>query len=182
MDARYRVITLSGEAGSGKSSIARSLAGLLPGWQTLNTGERFRRFCASEGMSIQQVSELADEVHIQFDQEQQRQIAAGSNLIVEGRLAGWVAREMAHVFRVWCQAPLHVRVMRLAAREHISTGQAYQDLEDRDRKDLEKYRRVYRMDDYRAPKLYHLVLDTSWKTPDELAGEIVERAGLQTET
>ncbi len=175
---QFRAITISGEVGSGKSSIVRSLAGLLPEWNTANTGKRFREFCKSKGISIQQVATLPDEVHLAFDADQQNRLAHEMKIIVEGRLAGWLAREMEDVFRVWCQAPLDVRVLRVAGREKISKGQALEDMKHRDLGDLEKYRRVYGLEDYRDPSFYHLVLDTSRHLPNVLAQEIVEKAGL----
>jgi cytidylate kinase len=39
---KYRAITLSGEVGSGKSTIAAALQERLPGWKRINTGQRFR--------------------------------------------------------------------------------------------------------------------------------------------
>ncbi len=176
---RFRAITISGEVGSGKSSIVRELLKLLPDWTNVNTGKRFRAFCESKGMSIQQVATLPDSVHREFDADQQALLAHESGIIVEGRLAGWLAHEMDDVFRVWCQAPVDVRVLRVAGREKVSKDQALQDLEHRDLGDLEKYRRVYGLQDYRLSCFYHLVLDTSRHLPNVLAKEIFEKAGLE---
>ncbi len=176
---QFRVITISGEVGSGKSTTVRELAKLLPDWRTVNTGQRFREFCASRQMSIQQVSTLPDEVHREFDDDQRNLIAHETQVIVEGRLAGWLARDMEDVFRVWCQAPLHERVLRVSIREDIPTGQALSELEYRDKGDLEKYRRVYGLNDYRAPMFYHLVLNTSQYPAEMLAQQILKKADLK---
>lgn len=84
----FRAITLSGEAGSGKSSIAAALLELLPGWQRINTGQRFREFCAGQGLQIEQVSFISDQIHNEFDRQQAALLASEQNVIVEGRLAG----------------------------------------------------------------------------------------------
>jgi CMP/dCMP kinase len=174
----FHGITLSGEVGSGKSSIARELIKLLPGWRLINTGQRFRDFCATKGMSIQQVAQLPDEVHEEFDMAQRDLLASEQNIIVEGRLAGWLGRGFAEVFRIWCYAPVEVRARRLMSRESISFEQALSDLNDRDEGDLHKYRRIYALDDYRLPAFYHLHLDTSLYKPPELALLVIRAAGI----
>jgi predicted cytidylate kinase len=177
----FRAITLSGEVGSGKSSIARALAELLPAWRSVNTGQRFRDFCESKGMSIQQVAELPDEVHEEFDMAQRHLLALEQQIIVEGRMAGWLSRDFEDVFRIWCYAPAEVRAHRLRGRELISMEQALLDMKNRDEGDLKKYRRIYALEDYRAPTYYHLHLDTSAHTPAELALIAIHAAGIDTQ-
>jgi CMP/dCMP kinase len=174
----FRAVTLSGEVGSGKSSIARELGILLPEWRLVNTGQRFRDFCALKGMSIQQVAQLPDEVHQEFDMAQRDLLATETNIIIEGRLAGWLSRNFEDVFRIWCDAPIDVRANRLGAREGISFEQALIDLHQRDQGDLEKYQRIYALPDYRDPVFYHLHLDTAQFLPDELAKIAAQAAGF----
>jgi CMP/dCMP kinase len=175
----FRAITLSGEVGSGKSSIARELGKLLPAWRLVNTGQRFRDFCASKGMSIQQVAHLPDEVHEEFDAAQRDLLATEDRIIIEGRLAGWLSRTFEDVLRIWCYAPADERARRLMSRERISFEQALSDLHHRDEGDLLKYRRIYALEDYRLPEFYHLHLDTSEHSPPELALLAVHQAGIE---
>ena len=174
----FRAITISGEVGSGKSSIASALITLLSGWRGVNTGQRFREFCSLKGMSIQQVSLLPDEVHKEFDVSQLELLRTESNIVVEGRLAGWLTRELEYVFRVFCYAPFDIRVERYIVRDQVSISKAISDIEHRDKRDFEKFKRIYGMSDYRAPHFYHLRLDTSNRSPIELARLIIQEAGL----
>jgi predicted cytidylate kinase len=173
-----RIITISGEVCSGKSSVAKALVGLLPGWQRINTGQAFRDHCAKLGLSIQEVAHLPDAVHEEFDRIQRRQLESGERLIVEGRLSGWLARDLPDVHRVYCVAPLETRIQRYMTRDGRPCEQALADIEYRDAGDVEKYRRVYGIDDYRSAEFYHLFLDTSTGTPVELAREVVESTGI----
>ena len=173
-----RVITVSGEVASGKSTVSREILQLLPNWQYINTGDRFREFCASKGMSIQQVSFLPDDVHREFDELQKSEAKNGSNLIIEGRLTGWLTREISHVFRVFCKASLDVRAERYILREQCSIDKAKEDIEYRDSRDVLKYRKVYNIYDYRDPVYYSMIIDTSKKKPKEIAMEILKQAGL----
>ena len=97
----FRAITISGEVCSGKSSIANALISLLPGWKLVNIGQRFRDFCFSKGMSIQLVSTIDDETHMAFDKVQKDLLERERNIVAEGRLAGWLARDLEDVFRTY---------------------------------------------------------------------------------
>jgi CMP/dCMP kinase len=143
-----------------------------------NTGQRFRDFCASLGWSIQQVSELPDQVHRDFDAYQKQMLTDETNIIVEGRLAGWLARDIHDVLRVWCEAPAAVRADRLASREKIDLQRALAEMDHRDRGDLEKYRRVYGIEDYRDAAYYQLHLDTTKNLPIDLAAQVAAYAGF----
>jgi predicted cytidylate kinase len=178
---KFRAITISGEVASGKSSVANSLLAQLPNWTRVNTGQRFRDFCASKGMTIQQVAELTDETHREFDQSQKLLLSTEKHIVVEGRLAGWLARDIEDVFRVFCFAPLETRIDRYVRRDKTSREQARIDIEHRDAKDIEKFLKIYGVQDYRDPAFYHLELDTSTLLPDDLAQIIIDQAKLQGE-
>ncbi|HLI05901.1 MAG TPA: cytidylate kinase family protein [Ktedonobacteraceae bacterium] len=169
-----RAITISGEVATGKSSLADAVIALLPGWKRVNTGQRFRDFSAARGMSIQQVSILPDEVHKAFDNSQRELLKEESNIVVEGRLSGWLAHGLDDVLKVYCYAPLDVRAERYMRREHVDQARAVADIEYRDSRDVEKFKRIYGVDDYRAPEFYDLLVDTSKHTPEELAQQVVK--------
>lgn len=172
---KYRIITISGEMCSGKTYLAKALVSLLPGWRYVNTGERFRELCESKGWTIQQVAELDDAVHRELDGQQKIQIQAENDLIVEGRLAGWLAQGLPDVYRVFCTAPFEERVKRYMKREGVTREQALVDIPHRDNADVEKYRRVYGIQDYRQPAYYDLIQDTSTASPQELARQVIQK-------
>ena len=174
------VIALSGEVASGKSSLAAALAEELPAWEPVNTGQRFRKFCRERGMSIQQVAEVDDAVHRAFDLDQQNLMRRGGRIIIEGRLAGWLARELKNVFRVFCYAGLETRVERYMMRHAVTAEQARMDIDHRDSGDLIKFRHIYGVEDYRNPIYYDLLLDTSALKPLDLAQIVKRQAGLGT--
>ncbi len=175
-----RAITISGEIASGKSSLADALIALLPEWKRINTGQQFRDFSASTGKSIQQVSYLPDDIHRAFDTQQRKMLEIETNILVEGRLAGWVAGGLEGVLKVYCFAPINVRTERYIKRENVSQEKALEDIKFRDSKDVDKYKHLYGIPDYRSSAFYDLEIDTSGGSPIQLARIIIEKAGIHT--
>lgn len=176
-----RVITITGEVATGKSTIAKALLEKLEGWRKANTGQKFREICASRGWSIQKVSFLPDDVHKEVDEWQKMVAETESKIIIEGRLAGWLTRDMPQVFQVFCWTPIDVRVQRYIEREHTSKDEARAEIEFRDERDVLKYQRTYGLEDYRNPEFYDLFIDTSKYTPEEIADLIIDKANLKSE-
>ncbi len=129
-------------------------------------------------MSIQEVSFLPDDIHREVDMWQRDIAQTGNNLIIEGRLAGWLTKEMPHVFRVYVWTQPDVRIARYIQREQTSDADARAEIEFRDSRDVLKYQRMYNLADYRDPSYYSLMLDTSSNTPEELTELILDKAGL----
>jgi predicted cytidylate kinase len=173
-----RAITLSGEAASGKSSLAHALLAALPGWRGTNTGQKVREYLASSGPTFHSAGYLPDEINNQLDTEQRQILETASQVVVEGRLAGWFAQGLEDVLKIYCYAPHDIRIMRYRRREQIPTKQAIADLETRDQQDVEHFHQLYGIADYRSSAFYDLRIDTSQGTPAELARLIIEQPGL----
>jgi predicted cytidylate kinase len=169
----FRAITVSGEVGSGKSSVAEALMKVVNQWKYINVGQLFRQFCADRGMSIQQVGLVPDSIHVEFDEFQRQILRSERNVIVEGRLAGWLGRGLEDVYKVYCLAPFETRVERYMRREQCTKEKALTEIRNRDQHDVEKYKMLYGIDDYRSPSFYDLCIDTSIRTPAQLAAAIV---------
>ena len=125
-------------------------------------------------MSIQQVGLVPDSTHIEFDKRQQEMLKIGDGIIVEGRLAGWLAKGLNDVFKVFSFSPLDVRIERYMRREGCPHEKALEEIQVRDRHDVERYKDVYGIDDYRSPFSYDFCIDTSLGEPAELAKTIIE--------
>jgi cytidylate kinase len=172
-----RVITISGEVAVGTTSIAEALRDLLE-WDLIIVGDWFRDYMLISGSDISQSALLPDDLHRKFDADQMRKINKSANLIVEGRLSGWLSRDFPEVFSVLCVTSPTIRVGRYIKRENVSQRNAEAIIRNRDGADLQKYYQLYGIDDYRLPEYYNLVLDTSTMSPRELAIEVCQHANL----
>ncbi len=174
MSHSYRILTVSGEIASGTSTLTKVLLGQLPEWNRLNTGDKFRQICSEHGMSIQGVASLPDSVHRRVDDWQVGMAQTGEQIIIESRLAGWLTRDIRDVCRVFCYAPLAIRIKRYSEREGCTISQAREDIQHRDSRDREKYRSMYGVKDYRREEYYSLFLNSAQRTPASLATEVVQ--------
>ena len=108
---RIVLLTISGFAGSGKTTVARGLSRKL-GYAHVSAGDAFRRV-----MSLEQLSKLAEtepEIDKMVDQRQAELAQSCEDAVVDGRLSGWVLKAD---IAVWLKAPLEVRAERIAGRE-----------------------------------------------------------------
>lgn len=136
-----RVITISGQPGSGTTTLAELLADRFNATY-VNGGSVFRALADEHGMTLDDFSKHVNEnpeIDREIDYQLRRTVDTylGNDvepretdarrddleltidvdtdapfLILESRLAGWVSGPDAE-FRIWCQAPLNVRCDRV---------------------------------------------------------------------
>jgi len=124
---------------------------------------------------------LPENIHQEFDAKQKNLAENAQLTILEGRLSGWISNSITDIFRVWCYAPENIRVKRYATRERLSRSQALKKIQTRDQGDLLNFQQLYNVVDYREDRYYHLVLDTTSESPQELARKICSSIGILVE-
>ncbi len=171
-----RIICISGDAVSGKTTAAKKVLERLPDWRIVSTGGRFREYCQQNGIDPQQISHFSDDQHREADAFMLELLQREGQLIAEARLVGYLAREMEDALRVFCTCPLEVRAVRYAERETgFSVEESRSRVAARDAADTENFRRLYGID-YHDAKYYHLRLDTSVLGPEAVADQILAAA------
>ncbi len=165
-------IAISGKSGCGNTSVSRLVASRL-GLRLVNY--TFKDLAQDKGMSFEELSRLAEE-DSQYDltiDRMQVKLAQDGGCVLGSRLAIWLLRDSA--FTVYLDAPLAVRADRIARREGKDHAVALRETEDRDRRDHDRYLKLYGYDvdrfDFAA-----LVIDTRTMGVDEEADLIVRRA------
>ena len=164
MAKRGLVITVSGLAGSGTTTLCKKLAQHY-GFKHIYAGLIFRQMAEEMGMSLQEFQKYA-ELHPEVDREvDRRQIEAAKegNVIIEGRLAGWMVKEAD--LKIWLEAPLRVRVERVARREKKPYDIAFMETVEREKQNRKRYLNLYGID-IDDLSIYDLVINTSKWSPD----------------
>ena len=171
-------ITVSGLPGSGTTSLSRYLAE-RHGFTMISAGEVFRQLAKEHNMELAAFGRLAGEDPA-FDRmidARQKEIAAErDNIIVEGRLSGWVV-ENANL-KIWLYAPIGCRIKRIAFRDQVSDEKTAEQLTlEREHCEAGRYQSYYSIDIHDL-SLYHLILNSEhWNV--EGLGAIVDTAIAQ---
>ncbi len=175
------LITISGLPGSGKTTVARLVAGAL-GLEHVYAGDMFRRQAEAQGLSLEEYARRAETDH-DIDRaldRQMRERAAHGNAVLEGRLAAFMAEEAGvPALRVFLHAPEDVRASRIVGREGGDATRRLRELQEREASDARRYREIYGVD-YHDRARYDLVLETAARSSEDLAREIVAYARRQT--
>jgi len=155
------LITISGPAGSGKSTAAEALAERL-GYEHVSGGAVFREMAADRGLSPLELNRLAEEddsIDRDLDRRLREIAAERDDVVLESRLAGWMAGDHAD-FRVWLYAPLGVRTRRVAAREDKPAERAREETVARADSEATRYEAYYGID-IDDLSIYDLVVNTA---------------------
>ncbi|MFC6824484.1 (d)CMP kinase [Halopelagius fulvigenes] len=162
------LLTVSGPAGSGKSTTAAGLAEALD-LEHISGGDIFRELAAERGYSAVEFNKLAEEDD-QIDRDLDRRLytiaTERDDVVLESRLAGWLAGDHADL-RFWLDAPISVRAARIANREDKTVELAREETEARERSEALRYEEYYNIP-IRDLSIYDMALNTARWGPDEV--------------
>ena len=166
------LVTISGPAGSGKSTAAAALAETL-GYDHVSGGDIFRELADERGLTPLELNRRAeedDEIDRDLDRRLREIAATRDGVVLESRLAGWMAGEHAD-FRVWLGAPPSVRAERIADREDKPVDAACSETERRGESEARRYREYYGID-IEELTIYDLTLNTARLSPEAVLAVI----------
>jgi predicted cytidylate kinase len=168
------IITIGGNPGSGKTTLARKLAATL-GYEELYVGGIFRDIAKERGMTVEQFSEEVKKdpaLERSIDDRQKKLMQEKDNLIIQGRVAWFFAQGNQHkVINLFLATDHTIGAQRVAERKEDaakSIEEIARATAERIRHDQERYQALYNITDYLDPTHYDIILDTSHLTEDEV--------------
>ena len=175
--ASVQIITISGLAGSGTTTVCDRLCARL-GWAYVNAGAVFRKLAQEAGVSLAEFGQRAEadgRIDRQLDARLVEQARACAPVVVEGRLTGWMAqRHQLPALKVWLQAALAVRAERVGQREGKPLAQALAETRQREASEAQRYAAHHQIA-ISDLSVYDLVVDTECCDPQAACAHILAR-------
>ncbi len=142
--------------------------------ELVSMGDVFRKLAQDRCMSLEEFGLLAqrdEKIDRKLDEEQKKIAKEKDNIILEGRLSGFLVDAD---LKVWLKAPLKIRAERIAKRENKSISKAMAEASEREECERERYLKYYNLD-IQDLSVYDLVIDSTRWSPEEIT-EIVVKA------
>lgn len=182
---KKKIISLAGELSSGKGTVSKILMEDL-NYGVYRNGDYFRKLAQEKGMSITEFNEYVKqhtEIDIQVENSAKEYAENHEKFIIDARL-GWYA--VPESFKVYLKVDIDMAAKRAfenqdenkAKTERFNTiEEQKEDMQKRYKLENERYYMVYgvRKDDMSN---YDLVIDTTDKTPNEVA-DIIKKEYLE---
>ena len=171
------IITISGTPGSGKSTLAEKLKEKL-GFEYIYSGEIFRNLAEEYEMThekFRKYCEKNSDIDKKLDEKQIEILKTKEDIILEGRLAGWLAvkNDIGSV-KVFLDASLDIRTKRIIKRENGSFEKRKEEIKKREKSEKKRYMNYYGID-LDDKSIYDIVVNTEDKSPDEISDMIISK-------
>ncbi len=170
-------ITISGEAGSGKSTVADSIANKLK-LKRYSTGDYMRTMAAARGVTIIELNKIGERdssIDKELDNWQKRlEKKKGEAFVLDSRLG---FHFIPSSIKIFLHADLEVRSKRIYndqrfVEENSTLKKTIANIKKRQSLERKRYMEKYGVD-YLDFSMYDFVLDTTDMTPEQVAKKII---------
>lgn len=175
------IITISGDAGSGKSTVAELVARKLK-VRHYSVGDFMRQIAKKRKMTLLQVSKLAEKdttIDEELDDMQTELGKTEDHFVLDSRL-GW--HFIPKSFKVFLKVDINEAARRIfndskrkGEEENRTLEVTEENIRERKASELERYKKYYKINPYEE-KNYNLVIDTTKASPEDTAERIVKAA------
>lgn len=171
-------IAISGPPGSGKTTVSEIVSEHM-GYRLVLVGQVFREMASEKRISLEAFGRFAEEDETIDRELDVRMVAVAkesSDIVIEGRLTGALMRRHdIPALKAHIDATEEVRSRRVAEREDKPADVVLREMQMRERSERKRYRAYYGIDPS-DPSIYDMWIDSSVKTPEEVAGAIISVA------
>ena len=171
------IITVSGKAGSGKSTVANGIAKKL-NLKHYSIGGIMRRLAKEKNLSLNELSRLAEKdktIDLTLDKKQ-IELRDKNDFVIDGRLTAYFL-SFADL-KVFLDCDDKVRAGRILKDERKdekskNVNELIKKIKQREQSERKRYQKLYNIDYYNK-KLYNLIIDTTNLTIKEVLEKILK--------
>ena len=178
-----KIISITGDLGSGKSTVSKLLCGVL-NYNYIYTGKIQREIANRYNMTTLELNKYA-ETHPEIDEEIDatfKSLNNSTDLIVDSRLAWFF---IPNSFKVYLKTDIAVSADRISAdnqrknEEYSSKEEAINNILARKESENKRYMELYGVD---CSDLSHfdIIIDTSFISPEKVADRIIAEYQMWT--
>lgn len=170
------IITLTGNIGSGKTTVGKILAERL-NYSFFSMGEFVRKKAQEQNMSILQFNKLGQNNPIHDLELDQYYSTIKENSIIDGRLAWY---HILTSFKIFLKCNYEIAAQRIYTKRRVgdhgreNINHLIQDIQKREEEDQKRLFSVYEVN-FLKEEHYHLVINTDDKTLDEVVQMILDK-------
>lgn len=173
------IITISGKAGSGKSTVAREVAKRL-NLKHYSIGDLMRNIAKERNISLMELSKLAEKdtsIDTELDKKN-IELREENNFVIDGRLTAYFSPYAD--LKVFLDCEDKVRAERiLRDKREDEKGRSIAELtkiiKQREQSERKRYKALYNID-YHDKKLYNLMINTTNLSINEVVEKIAAAA------
>mgnify|MGYP001560219909 FL=1 len=171
-------ITISGKAGSGKSTVANLLSKKLK-LNHYSIGDLMRAMASEKDMTLLELNKLAEKnksIDFELDNKLKELGKTKDNFVVDGRLTAFFIPN-AEV-RVFLKTDDKVRAKRIMndkrqQEKNKSLKEAINNIKKREESETKRYKKYYGVN-YTNKKLYNFIIDTTKLSPQQVVEKIIK--------
>jgi predicted cytidylate kinase len=175
------IITIGGNLGAGKTTLAAGLSKTL-GYEELYIGGIMRQMAAEQKMPIEEFYvrlKHNPELEKSVDERQEAAMREKDNLIVQGRVAWFFAQGSPFkIFNIFLAVTPEVGAARTGERPENAGKSADAMIKlnaTRVQNEIERYKTLYRIENFLDPVHYDFILDTTSLTEEEVLKTVLEK-------
>ena len=171
------IITLSGKAGSGKSTVAKQLAKKLK-LKHYSIGDIMRQIAKERNVSLNKLSKLAEKdktIDLELDKKQ-IELRDKNDFIIDGRLTAYfLPFADLKVFLDCTDKTRTERILKEKRKDEESKSitELIKKIKQREQSERKRYEKLYKID-YYDKKFYDLMIDTTNLSIEEVVDNIME--------
>jgi predicted cytidylate kinase len=171
------IITISGKAGSGKSTVAKELAEKLK-LKHYSIGDLMRQIAKEKNISLIELSKLAEKdssIDLELDKKQ-IDLRDKNNFVIDGRLtAHFIPYADLKVFLDCNDKVRAERILKNERKDEKSKNikELIKKIDQREQSERKRFKKLYSVD-YYDKKLYNLIINTTNLSINEVVEKIMK--------